>query len=184
MNPKVKTFLLAALIGLIAGSAGMALYDYVHRDSDVVEMVDGHPAVDLGLSVRWAEMNLGAEDALDPGTGLSFPDAEQASWGGKWRMPTSEDWRELFSKCTLMKYDGGYALVGPNGKNLYLPKINGSQVAVYWSSTPSSNFYVTEGTTQMKGNARDCLTISDSLYLLSFPIPDQASTIATRLVCE
>lgn len=86
-------------------------------------------AVDLGLSVRWADMNVGAdEDGLGgalvgwgdaSGERLStalndYPsstppetisgdvryDIAAAQWGGRWRMPLLEEWNELCTQCT------------------------------------------------------------------------------------
>lgn len=90
--------------------------------------VNGHKYVDLGLSVKWAICNVGAETPSEYGdyyawgksetsskytkancytfgrtindiAGDSERDAAQVSWGGKWRMPTKEECEELISKC-------------------------------------------------------------------------------------
>jgi len=100
---------------------------------------NGHVCVDLGLSVKWATMNIGATGVVDktlistnpgrynyqgklfewgavkskevgefdPGnyslTGLNTLDSSHdvvtVSWGGKWRMPTREEFLELKNKC-------------------------------------------------------------------------------------
>ncbi len=91
--------------------------------------INGHEAVDLGLSVRWATCNIGASkpegygdhfawgetlpkssyDGLSSITykkdfgyigGDSRYDAARANWGGSWRMPTKEEIKELRDKCT------------------------------------------------------------------------------------
>lgn len=88
-----------------------------------------HEFVDLGLSVKWATCNIGAEKPEDTGiyvawgehaskdtydvdnsitTGLIIPDisgdaqydAARASWGGEARIPTKEECFELLDKCT------------------------------------------------------------------------------------
>lgn len=83
-------------------------------------------AVDLGLSVKWATCNVGAnkpseygsyfawgevqpktsytEDnykwpKTDEGVLLKEYDAATVNWGDKWRMPTREEWGELEQKC-------------------------------------------------------------------------------------
>ena len=57
-------------------------------------------------------------------------DAAARNWGGKWRMPTRDQLKELFTECTSewkeSDWDGdgslaGYLLTGPNGKKLFLP---------------------------------------------------------------
>ena len=89
-----------------------------------------YKAVDLGLSVDWAEVNIGAENAADFGDYFAYGetetkdeysentliynvsalpsnisgnkkyDAAAAKWGGKWRMPTEEEMEELKNSCT------------------------------------------------------------------------------------
>ncbi|MCD8297881.1 MAG: DUF1566 domain-containing protein [Prevotella sp.] len=89
---------------------------------------NGHDYVDLGLSVKWATCNVGAETPSQYGdyyawgkgetskkytkatcytfgrtindiAGDAERDAAQVNWGGKWRMPTKEECEELVSKC-------------------------------------------------------------------------------------
>ncbi len=88
-------------------------------------------AVDLGLSVKWANCNVGASCPSDYGDyfawGETRPkseytrencvtegknlddignyaryDAARANWGGNWRLPTKEEFIELKEKCTWM----------------------------------------------------------------------------------
>ena len=97
-------------------------------DADV-EYVNGYAAVDLGLSVKWATCNVGAESPEDYGnyyawgetstkstysssncltykvgmndfSGDSEYDAATANWGGSWRMPTYDEILELIDNCT------------------------------------------------------------------------------------
>lgn len=101
-------------------------------------------AVDLGLSVKWASKNIGAENNYDSGDYFAWgevapktnftqqnyvwynsnttyytkycnddnygnitkqttldtsDDAAVVNWGGKWRMPTSKEWKELIDGC-------------------------------------------------------------------------------------
>ena len=88
---------------------------------------DGFATVDMGLSVKWAEANLGAiapEDygnyyawgETEPKTSfkrnnytyfsspLTLPsseDAAQAELKGKWRMPTAQEWTELIENSII-----------------------------------------------------------------------------------
>ncbi len=57
-------------------------------------------------------------------------DAAHVNWGGSWRIPTYEEWRELLTYCTWRK-DG--KIIGPNGKSIIVPIRNGD--FNYWSSS-------------------------------------------------
>ena len=92
-------------------------------------MHNGHAYVDLGLSVKWATCNVGAntpeqrgdffawgetspkssytegncktwEKSIGDISGNPQYDAATANWGGNWRMPTNAEFNELRSKCT------------------------------------------------------------------------------------
>lgn len=90
-------------------------------------LIDGHEAVDLGLSVKWATCNIGATKSEYSGNyyGWGDPTGKKTSsntnlypnsnppidikntkydiaynnWGKKWRMPTDKEMRELISEC-------------------------------------------------------------------------------------
>ena len=91
--------------------------------------INGHEYVDLGLSVKWATCNVGANKPEDYGDyyawgetktkseywddnsvtyGKSFSDikgdsrydAARANWGGSWRLPTKKEYEELVNRCT------------------------------------------------------------------------------------
>ena len=91
--------------------------------------VNGYAAVDLGLSVKWATCNVGAESPEDYGnyyawgetetkdyysssTSVTYGvemddiagdaeyDAATANWGSTWRMPTYDELKELRDDCT------------------------------------------------------------------------------------
>ena len=88
---------------------------------------NGHEYVDLGLSVKWATCNLGADEphlfgnhyawgetmpktnyfsenyskSVYNGSILSlYDDAAHVNWEGRWRIPTRAEWEELRNKCT------------------------------------------------------------------------------------
>lgn len=94
-----------------------------------VQKINGHEYVDLGLSVKWATCNVGANKPEDYGNyyawgetstkssytsdnsktygklmndikGNSQYDAARANWGGSWRLPTKAELEELEDKCT------------------------------------------------------------------------------------
>ena len=77
----------------------------------------------------------------------STDDAATANWGGKWRMPTSEEIEELLNNCgwVLTTKNGvkGYLVTGSNGNSIFLP-LSGLRHSVfygigkqglYWSSS-------------------------------------------------
>jgi len=110
---------------------------------------DGHQAVDLGLSVKWATMNYAANKTSETGgyylwgdpTGTavmpyySAPDVNNVSgtqydivrknWGGNWRIPTRTELGELFTSCTWKKETVNgvsvFRVTGPNGNSIIVP---------------------------------------------------------------
>lgn len=108
-------------------------------------------AVDLGLSVLWANWNIGASSETDAGNYYSWGETETKSsythsyvdpelddicgtiydaatvnWGEPWRMPTEEEFEELL-QCTYEKMDingvTGYQFTGKNGNSIFLPMV-------------------------------------------------------------
>lgn len=85
-----------------------------------------HECVDLGLSVKWATMNVGADGVADYGDYFAWGeiatkedynqgncttikaftwdaaknDAAYVAWGADWRMPTGPEMQELIDECT------------------------------------------------------------------------------------
>jgi hypothetical protein len=58
--------------------------------------------VDLGLSVQWANMNVGAEKVEDFGKYYSWDEvinSKNVDWEEDGRMPREEEIDELISKC-------------------------------------------------------------------------------------
>ena len=109
--------------------------------------VNDHGYVDLGLSVKWATCNVGANSPSDYGDyyawgetstkssyteensktygksmgnigGNSSYDVASYRWGGSWRMPTKAEWQELVDKCTwTWTTQGGHNGYKVTGKN-------------------------------------------------------------------
>ena len=79
-------------------------------------------------------------------------DAATANWGEDWRMPTREEWEELYQKttCTWTTQNGvqGRLLTGWNGNSIFLPAtgffLDGALICpglgIYWSSTLHAGF--------------------------------------------
>ena len=110
---------------------------------------DGHQAVDLGLSVKWATTNYGTTSTTatggyymwgDPyGTAtaadFSAPNVDSISgtgydivrknWGGSWRIPSRSELAELYTKCswkqTAVSGVSVFRVTGPNGNSIIVP---------------------------------------------------------------
>ena len=106
--------------------------DTTEDTTDESENIDGYEAVDLGLSVKWATFNLGAESPEDYGNYYAWGELEPKSsysssnsltygvemsdiagnveydaatylWGENWRLPTKDEIAELIDDCTWSK---------------------------------------------------------------------------------
>ena len=139
--------------------------------------INGHEWVDLGLSVKWATCNVGASSMYDYGdffawgelkaksaytkgnymfrnmeivniSGNTACDAARANWGGDWRMPTAEEFKELIYGCNWKKIieenRSFYKIIGPNGNSIIVPDLVAQgrwslfgEYASYWSSSAS-----------------------------------------------
>ena len=117
----------------------------------VCSVVVGEPQpVDLGLSVKWSTINIGAATNKESGNSTyksADYDLAQFELGGKWRLPTSSEASELVStdNCnwTWIKNsykDMGYEVVSKNnGEGIFLPPFIGKN---YSYSNPSA-YYLT-----------------------------------------
>ena len=92
--------------------------------------IDGIEFVDLGLSVKWANMNIGAKSFGEPGQFFTkrmdgnLNDLYQWDTQGA-IVPSIEHFKELITCCNWYwgEIDGisGYTIVGPNGNSINLP---------------------------------------------------------------
>lgn len=127
--------------------------------------------VDLGLSVKWAGYNIGAQSPEEYGDYFAWgeispkgsytlknykfclgtyesmtkycyqpfhgvvdnrmelekeDDAAHVLWGDGWRIPSKEEFEELWNRCKWkgIAYKGvnGFIVTGPNGKSIFIPK--------------------------------------------------------------
>lgn len=134
-----------------------------NNEPEVIEPVEIE-AVNLGLSVAWANMNVGAINPVDFGDYFAWGETEPkdnyvestygynsnvkklplsngaayAKWGGTWRMPTDGEWDELKTKCrwywVQKKGVTGYEVWG-NGHSIFLPAAGMNWTAVQYVGT-------------------------------------------------
>ena len=132
---------------------------------DPVKPLNHDAMVDLGLSVLWADCNVGANTPEELGAHFAWgetsektyytnenyklkgkynswgnrkrldaaDDAAHVNWGGKWRMPTKEEYAELFKNCewadTTLNGVEGFLFTskvpGYTSNSIFLPFTNG-----------------------------------------------------------
>lgn len=139
---------------------------------------EGYEYVDMGLSVKWATCNVGGSKPGDSGDAFAWGetepkeiytsenfvglnnvtqlplshDAANVNWGGNWRMPTHEEFVELYSNSivfpSIKKNSNNIDVLGlvfyskVNGNTLFFPytftKVKSNYHVVnnnYWTST-------------------------------------------------
>ena len=155
MKPKVILSLF--VISVFAACNGNKSTRILHKDAigniteTVVEEAEEVPetkeyGVDLGLSVNWAECNVGADSPEEVGcciplgnvTGTTkaptnpnpavsgtSSDIAVVKLGEGWRMPTGLEMKELKEKCSwtveTLNGQNGFRVTGPNGNSIFLP---------------------------------------------------------------
>lgn len=81
--------------------------------------------VDLGLSVKWAQCNIGASTPEKYGTYFTWEEAEAKANSNGWSLPTKAQAQELIDKCTFKtttrKGIRGCLVTGPNGNSIFIP---------------------------------------------------------------
>lgn len=143
-----------------------------------VELVDATPApgpapaaytysaVDLGLSVKWANKNYGANSAEDVGYYMTYgclePDLKQTPGGYSyiyntkfdaarikigigWKYPTPKELKELRDKCTWKAEQrngvSGFRVTGPNGNSIFIPCSGYSTYSSYKVNNSTTKYY-------------------------------------------
>lgn len=148
-------YCLMAVLPLVSCGSKSSESDVVDSSKDKntilhLENSSDNKAVDLGLSVLWADRNVGASNCKENGDYYTFEEADSAvcSMGSGWRLPTKTELEELENNCSWSWTDSGYNITGPNGNSIYLPAAGwcgGSSTSYvgkdgsYWSSTPDDN---------------------------------------------
>ncbi|MEG1539557.1 MAG: hypothetical protein RR383_06370 [Muribaculaceae bacterium] len=99
---------------------------------------------DLGLSVKWASCNVGANSPEEYGNYYDWDVAKSLSV----KLPTEMQMKELVKKCTweitILNGVSGVKITGHNGNSIFMPfachdssPINGyGKCGSYWSDTP------------------------------------------------
>lgn len=157
---------------------------------DVPEIfVNGYTinAVDLGLSVLWADRNIGASSPHEIGKYLTYNEIP-SSFEGSWRLPTKEECEEL---QTLLRQTGNYisdghrtipvpekTITGRTGRTMTIPR-SGYYVNPERKTINDENFgYFWSRTSEVKGT-RYCLRSDGTL----FKHYDEKYLLPVRLVC-
>lgn len=119
--------------------------------------------------------NDGFVDIGDDIAGTQY-DVAHVKWGGTWRMPSSEQIRELIVNCSsewkAMNGMKGILVTGPNGSTIFFPATGGflwdgnltyeGSVGYYWSSSlyfdelVSLLYFDSNGWDHWRGIGRDC----------------------------
>ncbi len=187
---------------------------------DNSRMEQGHAAIDLGLpsGILWAICNVGANSPEKFGNyfawGETRPkssytednysysgnpdvlplsvDAAHVNWGGAWRMPTADEFRELLSyeNCTwtvtTQSNVNGYRVTSKtNGNSIFIPKAgkrDGSTIysldnLYYWSSSDKCYLYYNTTTINFE--------IEEADYWVKYGSPDISYRgFSVRGVCK
>lgn len=120
----------------------------------------GTEPVQSKYSPDWHDFTLStlkSHGYVDSDNNLCPPyDAAKQKWGGKWRMPSIEECRELVDKCSWKQITRNgrsvYLVTGPNSNVIYMP------VTSYWTATSYS------GTSSYWAYESYYLSSSKSLY--------------------
>lgn len=117
--------------------------------------VDESEAVDLGLSVKWAEANIGAcsQDLygsyfswIQDGDHDSRCDIADVNLGGFWRIPTGEELQELVDNCTwsvesVNGVEGERATSKINGNSIFFPYAGYKRHDKGWEKTAEGHYW-------------------------------------------
>lgn len=125
-------------------------------------------AVDLGLSVKWSDRNVGAHSSQEVGRYFGFGDVEGSEtshylkrytsgdvtgtdrdpayvfWGQGWRMPSADEVQELCDRCSWkwIRRGGveGYLVTGRHGNSIFLP-VTGLRTNERFQFTETRGYY-------------------------------------------
>ena len=194
--------IIACLLLSCGGGSGSKAVKELSPDETPTVMVENHPAVDLGLSVMWASCNIGAATPYEFGehyvcggsqpayggdsSSYDFMDTALLFWGQPWRMPTTEELKELLALkhgMTTVNGVNGMLFTGANGNSIFLPcagtvSIAGKQdmgrLGGYWTSDTFMQGFIKKGNYLCFSDILKDGTISDAVNV---------SGLSVRPVC-
>ena len=125
-----------------------------YYDWDTYQYANGTSWEDPQLTKYCNDANYGNNGFTDNLTTLlPEDDAATANWGSSWRMPTEEEWRELYNNTTqtwtTQNGVNGRLFTAANGNSLFLPAAGCimddefehiSVTGLYWSSSLDTDF--------------------------------------------
>ena len=145
------TVLLVSLTLLFAAVCMSGCFNR-HDDNKATGKKFTHSGVDLGLPSGniWASYNVGAHAPEERGYYIEWVDTkelvEKFNWEKGWRVPTEDEWVELYQNCTYTlenrqdingKTIGGMVFRASNGNSIFLPSIQyDDHWGNYWTCTP------------------------------------------------
>ena len=117
---------------------------------------------EYGDYYAWGEIETKSEYTVDNSktfgksmsdiSGNAMYDVARAKWGGSWRLPTKEEYKELLIsckwECVTQKGKKGFKITGSNGNSIFLPAagcrygsslLDAEEYGSYWSSTPNES---------------------------------------------
>lgn len=115
---------------------------------------NGRTMVDIGTSVYWAEINLEAIHPQDTGRYYAFSEIKEdpvrAAWGGKWRMPTIEELRQLegcnyFRRMQLNGVQGFYIAHFAKDEGVFFPAAGAIYAKDNLNSNPEVEYFGVTG---------------------------------------
>lgn len=170
-------------------------------------------AIDIGLSVRWAKNNLGADNPCEIGNYYSWGDKKpiesrkghyqlhtlnttdkivKQKLGEGWHIPTKKQWAELLHCKWKIKYINGnavYKVTGPNGRSIILP-ITGRKSYASFVEYPNTMGYYWTRTRSLKAHPSldnktgYCAIFSTQYKTRTFTFMEKAVAIPIRPVYQ
>lgn len=121
----------------------------VATKTNYTQLTYEHFRIEQGTDADGFDIEVQVWDDLGDISGTGY-DVAHAKWGGSWRLPSREEFKELCNYCTwtwgTINTIHGYKVTGSNGKWIFLPAVgcrrgtgeNDYDQGYYWSSTKNS----------------------------------------------
>lgn len=126
-----------------------------------------HPIEQKSGRSNWEMIGINKYNTNDHLTQLELSDdAAHVELGGKWRIPTAAEWRELMNKCNLLETSSGLYVSG-NGRAIFIP-VNGyyynyDGIHYYWNGI-SAFYWTSNGNADLSYNS----SYSSKYYVEAF----------------